>query len=141
MKLKIKYLSDIIPLEQKDGSDWIDLRSSIDVELKQGEFRLIPLGFALELPRGYEAHVIPRSSTFKNFGVIQTNSFGLIDEKYSGNNDQWFMPVIAMRDTKIYKNDRICQFRISEKQPKLEFEIVDDLGNKDRNGFGSTGIK
>lgn len=107
--------------------------------MKAGEFRLIPLGIAMELPKGYEAHVIPRSSTFKNFGIIQTNSMGLIDESYCGDNDQWFMPALAMRDTKICKNDRICQFRIMEHQPALEFESVDVLGHGDRGGFGSTG--
>ena len=140
-KIRIKYFyDDIEKLQYIDGkSDWIDLRAAEDVEMKAGEFRLIPLGIAMELPKGYEAHVIPRSSTFKNFGIIQTNSMGLIDESYCGDNDQWFMPALAMRDTKICKNDRICQFRIMEHQPGLEFESVDVLGHGDRGGFGSTG--
>ena len=140
-KIRIKYFyDDIEKLQYIDGkSDWIDLRAAEDVEMKAGEFRLIPLGIAMELPKGYEAHVIPRSSTFKNFGIIQTNSMGLIDESYCGDNDQWFMPALAMRDTKICKNDRICQFRIMEHQPALEFESVDVLGHGDRGGFGSTG--
>ena len=140
-KIRIKYFyDDIEKLQYIDGkSDWIDLRAAEDVEMKAGEFRLIPLGIAMELPKGYEAHVIPRSSTFKNFGILQTNSMGLIDESYCGDNDQWFMPAYAVRDTKICKNDRICQFRIMKHQPVLEFEAVDVLGHGDRGGFGSTG--
>ena len=141
MKLKIKYFTDKIDkLEYIEGkSDWIDLRAAEDVELKAGEFRLIPLGVAIMLPEGYEAHVVPRSSTFKNYGLIQTNSCGVIDETYCGDNDQWFMPVLAMRDTKINLNDRICQFRIFEHQPLIEFEETGKLSGKDRGGFGSTG--
>ena len=107
--------------------------------MKAGEFRLIPLGIAMELPKGYEAHVVPRSSTFKSFGIIQTNSMGVIDETYCGDNDQWFMPAYALRDTRIHVNDRICQFRIMEHQPELFFEETDALLNGDRGGFGSTG--
>ena len=142
MDIKIKYFKDEIDkLCYVDGkSDWIDLRASESVELKAGEFKLIPLGVAMQLPDGYEAHVVPRSSTFKNFGIIQTNSMGVIDETYSGPNDQWFFPAYAIRDTKINVNDRICQFRIIEHQPKLEF-ILDTLQhNADRGGHGSTGI-
>lgn len=95
----------------------------------------------MELPKGYEAHVIPRSSTFKNFGIIQTNSMGLIDESYCGDNDQWFFPAYALRDTTIEVNERICQFRIMEHQPELEFCEVESLNNKDRGGHGSTGKK
>ena len=141
INLKVKYFSeDIEKLRYIDGkSDWIDLRSAADVELEAGEFKLIPLGIAIELPHGYEAHVVPRSSTFKNFGVLQVNSMGVIDETYCGDNDQWFMPVLAVRDTKICVNDRICQFRIMEHQPALTFEHVDHLEGADRGGFGSTG--
>lgn len=141
MEIKIKYFSDKIEkLCYIDGkSDWIDLRAAEDVVLKQGEFKLIPLGVGMQLPKGYEAHVVPRSSTFKNFGVIQTNHMGVIDYTYSGDNDQWFMPVIAMRDTEIHVNDRICQFRIMENQPAIEFNEVEKLGEQDRGGFGSTG--
>ena len=119
--IKIKYFTDRIEkLMYIDGkSDWIDLRAAEDVELKAGEFRLIPLGVAMQLPIGYEAHVVPRSSTFKNFGIIQTNHQGVIDCSYNGDNDQWFMPVYAVRDTQIHVNDRICQFRIMENQPKI----------------------
>ena len=140
-RIKIKYFSDKIEkLTYIDGkSDWIDLRAAEDVVLKKGEFKLIPLGVAMELPKGYEAHVVPRSSTFKNFGVIQTNHQGVIDCSYCGDNDQWFMPVYAVRDTEIHVNDRICQFRIMENQPKLQFDEVAHLENADRGGHGSTG--
>ena len=140
-KIKIKYLSDKIErLRYIDGkSDWIDLRAAERVELKKGEFQLIPLGVAMQLPQGFEAHIVPRSSTFKNFGIIQTNHCGIVDESYCGNNDQWFMPAFALRDTVIEVNDRICQFRIFAHQPTLTFAETDDLGNEDRGGLGSTG--
>ena len=140
-KIQIKYFSDEIErLRYIDGkSDWIDLRAAEDVTLKAGEYKLIPLGIAMKLPKGYEAHVVPRSSTFKNFGVIQTNHYGVIDESYCGDNDQWFVPVFALRDTQIHVNDRICQFRIMEHQPEIVFEETDRLEGTDRGGFGSTG--
>ena len=139
--IKIKYFTDKIEKLAYIGgkSDWVDLRSAEDVTLKKGEFKLIPLGIAMELPKGYEAHVVPRSSTYKNFGIIQTNHMGVIDETYCGDNDQWFMPVLAMRDTRIHVNDRICQFRIMEHQPELVFEETEILGHADRGGHGSTG--
>ena len=139
--IKIKYFTDKIEkLTYIDGkSDWVDLRAAESVDLRAGEFRLIPLGVAMELPKGYEAHVAPRSSTFKNFGIIQTNHMGVIDSSYCGDNDQWYMPVYALRDTHIEVNDRICQFRIVENQPKLAFEEVADLENENRGGIGSTG--
>ena len=139
--IRIKYFTDKIDrLEYIDGkSDWIDLRASEDVELKAGEFKLIPLGVAMELPKGYEAHLVPRSSTFKNYGILQTNSCGIIDCSYCGDEDMWRMPVYATRDTMIHQNDRICQFRIVENQPKITFDEVESLGNADRGGFGSTG--
>lgn len=139
--IKIKYFSDDIEkLTYIDGiSDWIDLRASETVELKEGDYKLIPLGIALELPKGYEAHVVPRSSTFKNYGVLQVNSCGVIDGSYCGDGDMWYMPVYATRDTVIQKNDRICQFRIMENQPKIVFEEVTCLEHKDRGGFGTTG--
>ena len=141
--IKIKYFSDKIEKLCYIGgkSDWIDLRAAEEVEMKAGEFKLIPLGVAMELPRGYEAHVVPRSSTFKNFGIIQTNHMGVIDETYCGDNDQWFMPAYALRDTVIRKNARICQFRIQKHQPEIIFEEVDRLDGEDRGGIGSTGIK
>lgn len=139
--IQIKYFSDKIEkLRYIDGkSDWIDLRAAEEVSLKQGEFKLIPLGVAMKLPEGYEAHVVPRSSTFKNFGVLQVNSMGIIDASYSGDNDQWFWPALAVRDTVIHVNDRICQFRIMENQPTIEFDEVEHLEGPDRGGFGSTG--
>jgi len=138
--IKIKYFNDEIErIEKIDKGDWIDLRSAETVELKQGEFKLIKLGIGMILPSGYEAHVVPRSSTFKNFGVIQTNHCGIIDESYCGDNDQWRFPAFALRDTVIHKNDRICQFRIVKKQPEIEFQTVEHLADTDRGGFGSTG--
>lgn len=141
--IKIKYLNDNIEkLRYIDGkSDWIDLRAAEEVTMKAGEFKLIPLGVAIELPAGYEAHVVPRSSTFKNFGLIQTNSMGIIDETYCGDNDWWFVPMYAMRDTVVHANDRICQFRIMTHQPQIEFVEVEKLEGKDRGGFGSTGVQ
>ena len=141
MNIKIKYFSDKIEkLRYIDGkSDWIDLRCAEEISLKKGDFKLIPLGIGMKLPKGYEAHVVPRSSTFKNFGIIQTNHMGVIDYTYSGDNDQWFMPVYAVRDTEIHVNDRVCQFRIMENQPAIEFDEVNHLDETDRGGFGSTG--
>ena len=140
-QIKIKYFSrEIEKLTYIDGkSDWIDLRASEEVELKAGEFRLIPLGVAMELPRGYEAHICPRSSTFKTWGILQSNSMGIVDCSYCGDDDMWRMPVYATRDTVIHVNDRIAQFRIMENQPKIQFEEVAHLGNLNRGGFGSTG--
>lgn len=141
-KIFIKYFdSEMTKLEFIEGkSDWYDLRASEDVTMKAGEFKLVPLGVAMKLPEGFEAHVAPRSSTFKNFGVIQTNSVGVIDNSYSGDQDMWKMPCLAMRDTEIHKGDRICQFRIVEKQPAIDFEEVEHLEGPDRGGFGSTGV-
>jgi len=140
-EIKIRYLSDKIEkLRYIDGkSDWIDLRCAERTELKAGEFRLIPLGIAVKLPEGYEAHIVPRSSTFKTWGILQSNSMGVVDNSYCGSNDEWKMPVYATRDTVIEVNDRICQFRIMENQPKLSFVECDKLEDIDRGGFGSTG--
>ena len=141
MKIKIKYFNpDLIRIEKIEKGNWIDLRAAETVEMKKGEFKLIPLGIAMHLPLGYEAHVVPRSSTFKNFKILQTNSFGVIDESYCGDNDQWFFPALAVEDTVIHKNDRICQFRIMDHQPAIDFEEVETLGMPDRGGHGSTGI-
>ena len=139
--IQIKYFTDEIEkLTYIDGkSDWIDLRAAKEMELKAGQYAMIPLGVAMKLPEGYEAHIVPRSSTYKNFGLIQTNHMGVVDESYCGDNDQWHMPVYAMRDTVIHVNDRICQFRIMEHQPKIVFEEVEALNAPDRGGFGSTG--
>lgn len=139
--IKVKYFSpDIEKLAYVDGkSDWIDLRSAADIAMKAGEHKLIPLGVGMKLPAGYEAHIVPRSSTFKNFGIIQANHMGVIDGTYCGDNDQWMMSAYAVRDTEIHVNDRICQFRIMENQPKLVFDEVERLAETDRGGFGSTG--
>ncbi len=140
-KIKIQYLNDTIKkLEYIDGkSDWIDLRAAEHVELKSGDFKLINLGIAMQLPKGYEAHIAPRSSTFKNFGIIQANSIGIVDESYCGPNDWFYFPAIALRDTVIEINDRICQFRIEKHQPQIIFEEVRQLDNDNRGGIGSTG--
>jgi dUTP pyrophosphatase len=139
--IQIKYFTDKIEkLTYIDGkSDWIDLRAAKEMELKAGQYAMIPLGVAMKLPEGYEAHIVPRSSTYKNYGLIQTNHMGVVDESYCGDNDQWHMPVYALRDTVIHVNDRICQFRIMEHQPKIVFEEVEALSAPDRGGFGSTG--
>ena len=139
--IEIKYFSDKIEkLRYIDGkSDWIDLRCAEEIEMKQGEFKLLPLGIAMKLPEGYEAHIVPRSSTFKNFGIIQTNHMGVVDSSYCGDNDQWFMPAYAVRDTVIHVNDRVCQFRIMENQPRIEFIETEHLEAPDRGGFGTTG--
>lgn len=141
--IKIKYLNkDIIRLEYIGGkSDWIDLRSAERVVLKAGEFKLVNLGVAMQLPVGYEAHIVPRSSTFKNYGIIQTNHLGIVDSKFCGPNDWWHLPVYAIRDSIIDMNDRICQFRIEKNQPAINFEEVEELSAEDRGGFGSTGKK
>lgn len=142
MKIKVKYFNENLPkIERIEQGDWIDLRASKDVEIKQFEFKLIPLGVGMKLPEGYEANVVPRSSTYKNFGILQTNSFAVIDESYCGNDDQWFLPVIAMRDTYISEGDRICQFRINKKMAGVEIETVTDLDEVSRGGIGSTGTK
>ena len=140
--LRVKYFTEgLVPLQYigQGISDWVDLRAAADTKLKKGEQTLIPLGVAIEIPKGYEALVVPRSSAFKKWGFLQTNSIGVIDEAYCGDNDQWFYPVLATRDATIFMNDRICQFRIIEHQPQLMFETVWHLGNEDRSGFGSTG--
>lgn len=131
--------SDTAATKVIECGDWIDLRSAEDVEMKQGEFRIISLGVSMQLPKGYEAHVVPRSSTFKNWGILQTNSMGVIDESYCGNDDVWGFPALAMRNTKINKGDRICQFRIMKHMEPVLLVEVDTLDNENRGGFGSTG--
>ncbi len=141
--IRIKYFAeDLERLRYIDGkSDWIDLRVSEEVVLKKGDFTLLPFGIALELPQGYEAHLVPRSSAFKNWGILQTNSMGVIDCSYCGDEDMWRMPVYATRDTVIHRGERVAQFRIMENQPRIEFEEVEHLGHDNRGGFGSTGVK
>ena len=141
--IKIKYHSDRIEkLKYIDGkSDWIDLRSAADYSLKAGDFALIDLGISVQLPDGYEMITAARSSLFKNYGLIQTNAIGIIDETYCGDEDVIRMPVYATRDTEVHVNDRVCQFRIIEHQPRIIFEEVETLGNTARGGFGSTGMQ
>lgn len=141
--IEVKYHSDKIQKLEGAGriGDWIDLRCAEDILLHQGEYALINLGVSMKLPEGYEALLIPRSSAFKNFGIIQANSIGLLDESYCGDNDVWRMPVYAVRDTQISVNDRICQFRIIKHQPAVKFREVGSLGMPDRGGLGSTGIQ
>lgn len=138
----IKYHDNALtPLEPTTIGDWIDLRSAETVQLKAGEFYLLSLGVSMRLPEGYEAHIAPRSSTFKNWGILQTNSVGVVDQSYCGDNDIWKMPVLATRDTTINFNDRVCQFRIMKKMPKVRFVELAHLEGPDRGGFGSTGKK
>ena len=150
MKIKIKYFDNAKELNMREKGNWCDLYANKDMFIPEGEKMMIPLGVAMQLPEGYEAHVVPRSSTFKTWGIIQTNHIGIIDNSYCGDNDQWFYPAYCLEPknfidnqygTLIRKGDKIAQFRIIEVQPKLEFEKVELLGNKDRGGFGSTGSK
>lgn len=139
--IRIKYhTNEIEQIKNIEGkSDWYDLRAAENVTMKAGEFKLISLGVSMELPEGYEAHIVPRSSTFKNFGIIQTNHCAVIDNSYKGDNDIWMYPAYALKDTEIKVNDRICQFRIVKNQPPIHFETVEHFGNADRGGVGSTG--
>lgn len=140
-RIKIVYHSDIDKIKRISTGDWIDLRSAEDATLKKGEFKLINLGVSMKLPDGYEAHIVPRSSTYKNFKIIQTNHQAVIDNSYSGTNDVWKYPALAIEDTVIHKNDRICQFRIVKTQPEVHFIETDKLDDTDRGGIGSTGVK
>lgn len=139
MEVKVKYHADIHPLEQFANGDWIDLRAAEDVELKAGEHKLISLGVSMKLPYGYEAVVVPRSSTFKHWGIIQTNHMGVIDNSYSGDDDVWKFSAYATRDTLIEKNSRICQFRIQRSMPLVDLVTVDKLDGANRGGFGTSG--
>ena len=154
--IRIKYFEGAKKLEKISKGDWIDLYANKDMFIPEGERVMIPLGVAMELPEGYEAHLAPRSSTFKTWGIIQTNSVGVVDHSFMGDNDQWHMPVYCLegkeyttkvtgytrvKGTWIHKGDKIAQFRIMEIQPEIEFEEVEHLGNADRNGFGSTGTR
>lgn len=154
MKIRIKYFEESTKLKKIAKGNWIDVYANKDVFVKINERAMIPLGFALELPRGWEAHLAPRSSTFKTWGIIQTNSVGVVDDTYIGDNDQWHMPVYCLegkntesidgeeiKGTWIRKGDKIAQFRIMEVMPEIEFDEVESFGNLDRGGFGSTGAK
>lgn len=137
--IRIKYMRGVQKVERFNVGDWIDLRAAEDIVMQAGEFKLIPLGVAMELPEGYEALVAPRSSTFKKMQILLANSIGIIDESYKGDNDEWHFPAYAVKDTFIRKNERICQFRIIQHQPLIHLMEVDHLGNADRGGIGSTG--
>ncbi|MBE6052613.1 MAG: deoxyuridine 5'-triphosphate nucleotidohydrolase [Clostridium sartagoforme] len=146
MKIRIKYFEGATKLKKISKGNWIDVYANADVFVKSGERAMIPLGFALELPSGWEGHLAPRSSTFKTWGIIQTNSLGVVDDSYIGDNDQWHMPVFCLKGmdekengTWIRKGDKIAQFRIMEVMPEIQFEEVESFGNADRGGFGSTG--
>lgn len=139
LQIKIKYHTNILPLEKNEKGDWIDLRAAKDVDMTAGDYYLIPLGISVKLPEGYEAHIVPRSSTFKKWGIIQANHMGIIDNSYSGDEDQWHFSAIALRTTHIHKNDRICQFRLVKNQEPIEFIETDHLDEVNRGGFGSTG--
>lgn len=142
LNIKIKYHNkNIEKIEKIEKGDWIDLRAAETVALEAGDFKIISLGVSMKLPDGYEAYVVPRSSTYKKWGIIQTNSMGIIDNSYSGDNDIWGMPVVALQNTTINEGDRICQFRIMKKMDEVEFEEVEKLDGSDRGGFGSTGTK
>lgn len=142
MEIKIKYHSkNPIELEMIDKGNWIDMRASKGYKFKKGDFALIDLGVSMQLPEGYEGHLAPRSSTFKKWGLIQTNGTGIVDTSYCSDKDVWMMPVYATRDTQIYEGDRVCQFRIMPVQSHIEFKKVDHLDNPERGGFGSTGVR
>lgn len=140
LEIKIKYVRDIKPIEVNEIGDWVDLRAGLDVDLEPLDFTYIPLGVCMQIPKGYTAIIAPRSSTFKKWGIIQTNSIGVVDERYCGDNDEWCLPVFALRRTHIHKNDRICQFRLVKKTEPIDFTRVKELGNTDRGGLGSTGV-
>ena len=131
---------ELIPINFLENGDWIDLRAAKEYKLFSGDFVLIDLGISMKLPEGYEAHIVPRSSTYKNWGLIQTNGIGIIDNSYCGENDRWMMPFLATKGTDIHVNDRICQFRIVKKMPSnIKINTVEHLNTQDRGGFGSTG--
>lgn len=138
-ELKVKYIRDVMKLQQFDMGDWIDLRCAEELYLQKGKVYAIPLGVAMELPEGYEAIMAPRSSTFKHWGILAANSIGVIDESYKGDDDEWHFLALATRDARIAKNERICQFRIIEHQPTLRLVEVESLDNENRGGIGSTG--
>lgn len=140
LEVMVKYHDkELGKIEKFPVGDWIDLRSAERVDLDAGQFRIISLGVSMKLPEGYEAHVVPRSSTFKKWGILQTNGIGIIDESYCGEGDVWKFPALAMRPTTIFKGDRICQFRIVKKMPEVTFKEVEHMEDENRGGFGSTG--
>lgn len=139
LEIKVREITEGCMPDIIEVGDWIDLKVAKDTDVYPGQFGIIPLGIAMELPQGYEAHVVPRSSTFKAWGIMMSNSIGIIDNSYCGDNDEWGFPFYAFNRYTIPKGTRIAQFRIVENQPKFKFVKVDSLGNDDRGGFGSTG--
>ena len=139
LNVKIKYLRDILPIQTFDEGDWIDLRCAESTMIRKGECKAIPLGVAMELPEGYTAIIAPRSSLFGRYGLLCANSIGIIDESYCGDTDEWHFLAYGTKQTFIFKNERICQFRLIKKSDKIRFWVTDNLGNEDRGGFGSTG--
>lgn len=169
MKIKVRLINPNCKFEFINKGEWIDLKAAKTIEFSSPyantlngnrtkrdvvfDYQLIPLGVAMQLPKEFEAHIVPRSSTFKTWGILQTNHCGIVDSTYSGNNDQWMMPVLATKDITIFEGDRICQFRIMPSQKasvwtklkwlftnKIEFEFVSSLEGEDRGGIGSTGV-
>lgn len=144
MKIRIKYFEGATKLKKISKGNWIDVYASKDIFVPLNERAMVPLGFALELPQGWEGHLAPRSSTFKTWGIIQTNSVGVVDDTYIGDNDQWHMPVYCLQakhdnGTWIRTGNKIGQFRIMEVMPEIQFDEVESFGNCDRGGFGTTG--
>ena len=139
LKIRVKYFNDADPIHITDIGDWIDLKARETFLFKKDEYKAIPLGVAMQLPDNYQAIVAPRSSLFKNHGLICANSFGVIDESYCGNSDEWHFLVYATRPTMVWKGERICQFRLLEKTEPVAIDVVDFLDNPDRGGIGSTG--
>lgn len=136
MKVRINTHGNELPVSH---GEWVDLYTAEDAEMEPLDFKIISLGIAMELPKGYYAMIVPRSSTCKNYGVIMANSIGIIENSYCGNRDVWGFPAVAIRHTKIPKGTRICQFQLVKQAETIEFEPVDDLGNPERGGWGSTG--
>lgn len=139
LTIKVKYHVPIIPIQKISIGDWIDLRAAENVKMERGDARYISLGVSMALPKGYEAIIAPRSSTYNNFGLICASSIGIIDNSYQGEDDIWSFFAMAVRDTEIKVNDRICQFRIIKNQPELNFQEVQVLYGRSRGGYGSTG--
>lgn len=139
VEIPIHYLPGSPELEMTENGDWIDLYCYEDTTLKAGERTYISQGVSMALPQGYEAIVAPRSSTFKRWGILQTNSIGVIDNSYRGTDDIWMFPAYATRDITIPRGTRICQFRIQEKQPNVTFIATKSLNHANRGGLGSTG--
>lgn len=138
-RIKIKLLRGLNTVSPQMCSDWVDLRAAEETKMRAGEYKAIPLGAAIQLPKGYEAIVAPRSSTFKTYGILPANGIGVIDESYAGDGDEWHFLAFSTRDTVIHAGERICQFRILKHQPRYELRWVERLGNKNRGGIGSTG--